>query len=214
MEQLAQLEAAGVSLGGGPVLRSVDMALSPGEVVGITGLNGSGKTTLIRVLATLTRLDSGSGRVLGADLATPAIFEVRPLIGMIGHTPALIPELTLSENLGHVCRLAGVDQGKVMPVLDVVGLAAAADRRAQASSFGMRRRVEVAQLLLTRPRLLLLDEAVAGLDDSARDLIAALVDRTVTAGGGAVVVSHDAAHLERICHRVMRLTVGRLEPAL
>lgn len=190
------------------------MALEPGEVVGIAGPNGSGKTTLIRVLATLTRLDSGRGRVLGADLTTPAIFEVRPMIGMIGHTPALIPELTLFENLVHICRLAGVDHTRVMAVLDVVGLAGAAHRRAQASSFGMRRRVEVAHLLLTRPHLLLLDEAVAGLDDSARALITALIERTVAGGGGAVVVSHDATHLERICDRIMRLTVGRLESAL
>jgi len=210
---LVHLEDAGVSLGGKPILRHVDFELQPGQVVGIAGPNGSGKTTLIRLLATLLRISEGTGSVLGANVNSDQVFTIRPSIGMIGHSPALIGELTLRENLIHVARLAGLAEERVDPVIEVVGLDDAADRRADASSFGMRRRIEVAHLLLTRPRLLLLDEATSGLDNSARDLINALRDRTVADNGGVVMVSHDHKHLNENCDAVMSLSSGRLEDA-
>ena len=213
MDRLVHLESAAVSLGGKPVLRDVDLTVKAGEVVGVAGPNGSGKTTLIRVLATLLRTNGGTGSVLGAELTTDQVYEVRRSIGMISHIPALISELTLRENLAHIARLAGADEERVDPVLEVVGLDQAGDRRADESSFGMQRRVEVAHLLLTRPQLVLLDEATAGLDDSARALIGALADRTVNDGGGVVMVSHDRAQLARACGTVMSLSVGRLEGA-
>jgi ABC-type multidrug transport system ATPase subunit len=75
----------------------------------------------------------------------------------------------------------------------------------------MLRRAEVARLLLTRPRLLLLDEAFSGLDTSARELIDALVERAVAADGSVVMVSHDATHLAERCQRILTITSGRLE---
>ncbi|MEE8375940.1 MAG: ABC transporter ATP-binding protein [Acidimicrobiia bacterium] len=213
MDLLVHLENAGVSLGGKPILRHVDFDLQPGQVAGVTGPNGSGKTTLIRMLTTLLRVSEGAGSILGADVNSDQVFAVRPSIGMIGHNPALIDELTLRENLVHVVRLAGLAEERVDPVLEVVGLDEASDRRADASSFGMRRRIEVAHLLLTRPRLLLLDEATSGLDNSARELIDALMDRTIGDGGGVVMVSHDHQRLDESCDEVMALSSGRLERA-
>lgn len=211
MDPVAQLNAAGVSLGGRPVLRDLALTLDPGEIVGVSGPNGSGKTTLVRTLATLIRISEGKGTVLGSDLSTDGVFEVRRSIGLIGHRPALIPELSLRENLDHVAKLAGIETSRIDPVLEVVGLDGAADRRASASSFGMQRRIEVAHLLLTNPRLVLLDEATSGLDESARDLISALAERTAENGGGVVMVSHDRDQLRLACHRTMGLSSGRLE---
>lgn len=210
MEAVVQFESAGVSLGGKPVLRGLDLTVDPGESIGIAGPNGSGKTTLVRAAATLLSLDSGTVTVLGVDSRRRDL-AIRRSIGLIGHQPAVIPELTLEENLVHIARLAGVDTGRVGKALDVVGLAAAADRRADASSFGMRRRIEIAHLLLTRPMLLLLDEAASGLDDSARDLVDALVRSVCGRGGGCLVVSHDRSQLETLTSRVMSLEGGRLE---
>jgi heme exporter protein A len=205
------LEEAGVSLGGHAVLRDISLSLGPTDVLGIAGPNGSGKTTLLRLLATLARLDVGSGRVLGAALGTPDVYAIRPQIGLIGHVPALIPELSLRENLDHATRLAGKEINGVDRALRVVGLEGAADRKVTQSSHGMLRRAEVARLLLTRPRLLLLDEAFSGLDASARDLIDALVERAVSAEGSVVMVSHDATHLAERCQRISTITSGRLE---
>lgn len=208
-----EFQHVGVSLGGRPVLRDLSLVVDPGEAVGVAGPNGSGKTTLIRTAATLVSTDEGTLNVLGQKPGSRDLVSLRRSIGLIGHQPTLIPELTLAENLTHVARLAGIDGARIRRALEVVGLSEAASRRAEACSFGMQRRVEIAHLLLTRPQLLLLDEASSGLDRSARDLINALVRSVCDRGGGCVVVSHDRDHLADLCVRVASLSNGRLEAA-
>jgi heme exporter protein A len=211
VEPVAHFDEAGVSLGGRPVLRGLDLVVAPREIVGISGPNGSGKTTLIRTAATLTTPDRGSVTILGKDSRGGDLGATRRSIGMIGHSPGLIGELTLGENLDHVARLAGIERARVGRALEVVGLGEVAGRRAETSSFGMRRRVEIARLLLTKPRLLLLDEAASGLDEAARQLIDALVESVCAREGACIVVSHDRAHLDGLCTRVASLADGRLE---
>ena len=113
MQSLVVLEGVGLSRGGTSLLRDIDIEIGPGEAVGVSGANGSGKTTLLRLIATLIRPDRGNGSVLGAALATPETRRVRGTIGLIGHEPALIPDLTLTENLDHIARLSclGEHQG-------------------------------------------------------------------------------------------------------
>lgn len=205
------LEDVGVSLGGQVILRGLSLELPPGEVLGIAGPNGSGKTTLLRLLATLVAPDHGGGHVLGATLGTSEVYDVRPLVGLIGHTPALIGELSLRENLDHAVRLAGADPARIEPALRVVGLEEAANRKVETSSHGMLRRTEVARLLITQPRLLLLDEAYAGLDYYAQELIDTLIDRATRVGGAVVMVSHDPRHIAERAGKVLNLSAGRLE---
>lgn len=211
MNPIVRFESAGVSLGGRPVLVDVDLDLQPGACVGVAGPNGSGKTTLVRTAATLISLDSGIGTILGVDFGSREMAGARSSIGLIGHHPSLIAELTLTENLTHIARLRGIDVSRVAKALDVVGLAGAAGRTAAESSFGMQRRVEIAHLLLAKPRLLLLDEAASGLDESARDLVAALIRSVRDRDGAAIVVSHDRSHLENLCDTVLGLELGRLK---
>jgi ABC-type multidrug transport system ATPase subunit len=214
VDQVAQLQDVGISLGGRDILRHVDLTLAAGGSLGIVGPNGSGKTTLVRALATLTSIDHGRLMLFGSEVTTRTVLEMRRSIGLIGHHPALIPELTLHENLIHVARLASIDTDRVFKAIQVVGLEEAADRRATASSFGMRRRTEIARLLLTKPRLLLLDEAASGLDESARELIAALVESVRIRDGSVVVVSHDRSQLDRLTDSVLGLERGRLESVI
>ncbi len=211
MGELVALDNVGVDRGGSPVLREVNLSLGRSQVVGVAGLNGSGKTTLLRLIATLLAPSSGSGHVLQADLGSLDVYDVRHRIGMISHTPAVIPELTQRENLVHFSRLRGVDEERVDKVLRVVGLDEAADRRADASSFGMLRRIEVARLLMTNPTVLLLDEAISGLDSEAQDLVGALIKRTSSNGGAVVIVSHDPVQLAAHADQVLTLRSGRLE---
>jgi ABC-type multidrug transport system ATPase subunit len=152
------------------------------------------------------------GRVLGAALGTTEVYDVRRHIGLIGHIPAVIGELSLRENLEHAIRLAGGDPARIEGALRVVGLDEAAHRKVETSSHGMLRRTEVARLLMSEPRLLLLDEAYSGLDFYAQALIDTLIERATGSGGAVVMVSHDPRHIAERARRVLSLSAGRLEP--
>lgn len=207
-EPLVELRRVGVRMGETPILRGLDLTVAPGEVVGLVGANGSGKTTLLRVIATLLAPTDGRGTVLGAGLHEENRFEVRSRIGLIGHTPGLYPNLTLHENTHFVARLAGVPDVGVGEVLDRVGLAGARHRRAAQCSHGMQRRAEFARMLLTRPDLVLLDEAHAGLDRHAADLVAYIIAGVRARGGGSILVSHEDNRIGPLADRVVELRDG------
>ena len=205
------MRAIGVDLGRTPVLRELDLELAAGEAVGISGANGSGKTTLLRVAATLLPPSTGELSVLGADATTDERYKVRRRIGLIGHTPALFPHLTLRENTEFAADLLGASTSDVDDVLAQVGLSSAAGRRADVCSFGMQRRAEFAALLISEPELLLFDEAQAGLDVPATELVGYLVKAAVARGGGAVVVSHQPDHGGLALDRRLQLDHGAVE---
>jgi heme exporter protein A len=92
---LIELKGVAARIGVTTILRDIDLAVAAGESLGLFGANGAGKTTLLRVLATLLPPSAGTARVLGADLSGHGRYEIRPRIGLIGHSPALYPELSL-----------------------------------------------------------------------------------------------------------------------
>lgn len=211
---IVELHNVGFAVGTTPILTGVDLVVGEGERVGVAGPNGSGKTTLLMTLATLLSPGSGTGTVLGASLGTTDVYGIRRDIGLSGHDPAVYDELSLEENLRHVARLAErtgrPPTTPVETVLSQVGLAGAAHRRAEAASEGMRRRTDLARLLMLAPRLVLLDEAHAGLDSDARIIVDEVCRRAVADGGAAVMVSHDREALANHTDRVVVLTGGRL----
>ncbi len=205
---VASLHRVGVTVSRVPILGDIDLEIAPGEIWGLTGPNGAGKTTLLAVLATLQQPTDGTGIVLGAELGTAAVRVVRHRIGLSGHDPGLYPELTLAENLRLHARLAGRPEADADAALDLVGLAGSAGRRADRSSNGMQRRVDLARLLMIEPDLLLLDEAHAGLDSASEILVDELLRRTRSRGGAAVIVSHDADRLRARADRLLALEAG------
>ncbi|RBM17445.1 transcriptional regulator [Prauserella sp. PE36] len=196
-----------------PVLRGLTLGVTAGESVGVVGANGSGKSTLLRVLATLLAPVRGHGRVLGAELGTDEIFAVRPGIALVGHVPSLYPRLTLRENLRFLARLTGRREQAADDALESVGLAPAGDRRAEVCSQGMLRRAELARVLLAQPRLLLLDEAHAGLDDGSIGLVEFVIRRVSERGGASVIVSHDQPRLRGLADRMVEIRNGQAVPA-
>lgn len=201
---LVRFVDAGFATSGSVILQHVDLAIHRGEVIGVTGPNGAGKTTLLRLLATLHRPSHGTYSVLGATRDTSAddLAAIRRNIALVGHSPAIWPELTLRENVELVARLRGrpgTDES-----LRRVGLDGVAGLKAAHTSLGMQRRVEFARLLTWTPRLLLLDEPHAGLDTATTALVDEVVNRVAAGRGAAVLVSHDP---ERIADLVTRRLV-------
>jgi heme ABC exporter ATP-binding subunit CcmA len=207
---LVELEGVGVRVGPTPILRDVELRLLAGEAIGLFGPNGAGKTTLLRLMATLLPPSDGSGVVLGADLAVPDRYDVRRSIGFVGHVPSLYGELTLIENLDFAAKVAGSPNGNSRRALEAVGLAGAAERRADACSHGMQRRAEFARELMLGRDLLLLDEPHSALDEDAVELVASLVAAVTARGGGAVLASHDRDRVEAMVDRSVELKSGTL----
>mgnify|MGYP001818136011 CR=1 FL=1 len=202
------LEGVSVRAGSVRILHDLVLTVVPGEAVGVFGANGAGKTTLLRLIATLLKPSEGSVTVLGSDATSDDRFGVRPRIGYVGHVPGLYPELTLEENLRFVADVRGIDHGAVSSSLEAVGLLGAARRLAERCSHGMQRRTEFARVLMTEPDLLLLDEPHSALDGDAVDLVEAIVDRTVSAGGAAIVVSHDQTRVSDMTTRTVEIVDG------
>ncbi|NND01976.1 MAG: heme ABC exporter ATP-binding protein CcmA [Acidimicrobiia bacterium] len=207
---LIELRGVSARIGGAVILRDVDLAVDAGESVALYGANGAGKTTVLRILATLLPITAGSAQVLGADLDGEERFNARGRIGLIGHTPALYPELSMRANLQYVADVARIDRSEVERVLETVGLAGAADRLVEAASHGMARRCEIARELMLAPQVLLLDEPHSALDESAVALVAHLVESVTSRGGCAVVASHDRLQVDRLTGRQVLLESGSI----
>ena len=208
VKPLVSLDGVAARIGVATILRDVDLEVAPGESVGLFGANGAGKTTLLRVIATLLRPSGGAARVLGADLDSQERFEIRRRIGLIGHSPALFPELSLLANLEFSARVAGAPLGAAKSALDDVGLGGAAARLVSESSYGMRRRVEFAREIMLAPDLLLLDEPHSALDPSAVELVEHIVAGVLKRRGAVVLASHDVAKVAPMVTRTAELAGG------
>ncbi|MDT5001611.1 MAG: type transport system ATP-binding protein, partial [Mycobacterium sp.] len=150
----------------------VTMQVQAGETMGLLGPNGAGKTTLVRMLITLTPVQRGELRIFGLDARRHAL-DIRSNIGYVPQQLSIEPALTGRQNVEWFARLYGVRRadrsGRVAEALAAMQLLDVADQVAATYSGGMVRRLELAQALVNRPSLLILDEPTVGLDPIARD---------------------------------------------
>ncbi|MFG6197002.1 ABC transporter ATP-binding protein [Nonomuraea sp. JJY05] len=192
----------------------VDLTVASGEVFGLLGPNGAGKTTAIRCVTTLLPVPSGMVRVFGYDAATEKM-AVRRLLGYVPQQLSADASLTGRENVSLFARVFDVPRreraGRVGQALEAVGLADAADRMAGTYSGGMVRRLELAQALVSAPRLLMLDEPTIGLDPIARTSVWEHIMAVRAATGMTVLVTtHYMDEAEQYCDRVALMHKGRV----
>src|SRR4051812_592741 len=194
-------------------LAGVDLDVAEGTVFGLLGPNGAGKTTLVRVLATLLAPDAGRAEVFGRDVVHEAS-TVRELLGLTGQFAAVDEILTGRENLEMFGRLFDLSRGEARrragELLERFELADAADRPARTYSGGMRRRLDLASSLLTRPRILFLDEPTTGLDPRSRNEIWAIVRELISEGTTLMLTTQYLEEADELADRIAVIDHGRV----
>jgi len=199
-------------MGNQPVLRGVDLEVAAGRLVVLRGGNGAGKTTLLKVLATRLRPTGGTARLFGFDVLKESA-EVRKRMGMLSVMGGSYPVLSARENLQMAADLAGKERAAVPALLELVGLADAAEKYVRTYSSGMKKRLGLARLMLVDPELWLLDEPYAALDDAGKLLVDDVVGQARERGRTLLMASHESDRDALQPDAVLQLHDGRLRLA-
>lgn len=212
-ENIVEMHDAVVVYGDYPALAGVTLWVGKGEILLLQGANGAGKSTLLRACAGLTPIFRGTAEVLGYDLRTDRN-SVRHRVGLLGHNNGLFSDLTIRENVSFWSRLVGAGDEEVEAALDRMGIAGRlADVRVGELSAGQKRRCSLANLVVRRAELWLLDEPHAGLDESGRDELDAILRQAVASGATVVLASHEIERSRQLATRVALVSGGQVVSA-
>jgi Cu-processing system ATP-binding protein len=209
MNATVSVDGVTKSYGAVKALRDVSFTLVPGRLCALVGHNGAGKTTLIKLLLGLIHPNHGEIRVLGQDPAAGE-FSARRQLGYLPENVAFNAALTGRETLAFYARLKQIKPATGWPLLERVGLGPAADRRVGTYSKGMRQRLGLAQALLGRPRVLLLDEPTTGLDPALRLTFYEILQELRDDGAMVLISSHALNELEDRAEHVLIMNSGVL----
>jgi len=194
-------------------LAGIDLEVPAGSVLGVLGPNGAGKTTAVRILTTLTIPDAGRATVAGHDVVTEAA-AVRRHIGVAAQDATLDDLLTGRQNLVMIGELSklGRDQARIRAteLLDQFELTHAADRVAKGYSGGMRRRLDLAASLVTRPPVLFLDEPTTGLDPSSRMRMWGVIRSLVGEGVTLLLTTQYLEEADSLADQIVVVDHGRV----
>lgn len=210
MDATPAVRARGIHKSFGEVvaLDGVDLDVAEGQVHGLVGPNGAGKTTLLGLLLGLATADGGTLEILGRPVGgTHALPD-----GVAGFVdgPGLYPSLTARQNLAALASLRGTGAGGIAEALAQVGLTDVADDRVRGFSLGMRQRLGLAAALLTRPRVLVLDEPANGLDPAGTRHVHRVLSGLAAHGTSIIISSHRMDDLAALCDEVTVLATGRV----
>jgi len=194
-------------------LQGVDLAARQGTVHAVLGPNGAGKTTAVRILATLIKADGGSARVGGYDTVRDAQ-EVRRLVGLTGQYASVDEDLTGTENLVLIGRLTGASRTdarqRAAELLKRFRLTDAAGRAVKTYSGGMRRRLDLAASLVSKPRVLFLDEPTTGLDPRSRNELWDIVRELVAEGVTVLLTTQYLEEADQLADQIAVIDHGRV----
>lgn len=194
-------------------LDGVDLAVPAGAILGVLGPNGAGKTTAVRILATLQRPDAGTARVGGFDILREPV-AVRRLVGLTGQYASVDDDMTGRANLvlfGRLHDMSKVDaRARAQELLDRFELSDAANRPVKTYSGGMRRRLDLAASLMSRPRVLYLDEPTTGLDPHSRNEVWDIVRRLTDEGVTVLLTTQYLEEADQLADRITVFDHGRV----
>jgi ABC-2 type transport system ATP-binding protein len=192
-------------------LTEVSFDIQAGEFFGLLGPNGAGKTTLISILAGLSRASSGSVTVMGHDVVANYA-AARKALGIVPQELVFDPFFSVREALRIQSGYFGVKRNDawIDELLASLGLADKADANMRQLSGGMKRRVLVAQALVHRPPVIVLDEPTAGVDVELRQTLWAFIARLNKEGHTVLLTTHYLEEAEALCHRIAMLKLGRV----
>ena len=191
------------------VLRGVDFKVARGQWVVLAGANGAGKTTVLRVLASLSRPNSGQVEIAERSLPGDGA-AVRRQLGVLLHQPLLYGDLSAEQNLAFYGRLYAIGdlERRVGEMLALVGLSKWRGEAVRTFSRGIQQRLAIARAMIHEPQLLLLDEPYSGLDQDGCDMLDGLLSSKLAQGCTIVMSSNDLAHCEGRVARVDVLKDG------
>jgi ABC-2 type transport system ATP-binding protein len=194
-------------------LDGLSLNVPKGTVYGVLGPNGAGKTTTIRVLATLLKPTAGRAHVLGLDVVERAA-EVRQKVSLTGQFASVDEDLTGHENLVLISRLLGMSwadaRKRSTELLNAFELSEASGKQVRSFSGGMRRRIDIAASLVTRPELLFLDEPTTGLDPRSRNQVWDLVRRIAAEGTTVLLTTQYLEEADKLAERMAVVDHGRV----
>ncbi|WP_082595795.1 ABC transporter ATP-binding protein [Paenibacillus sp. Soil750] len=192
------------------IIKGISFDVYAGEIFGFLGPNGSGKTTTIRMLVDLIRPTEGTIQICGFDVHKEHDEAMRK-VGCIVENPELYSYLTGWENLEHFARmLPDVDENRIREVVEIVSMDQRIHDKVRTYSLGMRQRLGIAQALLGRPSLLILDEPTNGLDPQGIKEMREFIQRLAADGLSLFVSSHLLSELQQMCHRVAIISHGEV----
>src|ERR1039457_3716951 len=193
-------------------VEGIDLEVRQGEIFGVLGPNGAGKTTMLQMLATLLPIDAGHARVLGVDVAREP-HRVRQLVGVTGQYASVDDDLTATENLWLFGRLQGLRSADARAtasrLLEQFGLEEAASKPIAQFSGGMRRRLDLAASLITRPQLIFLDEPTTGLDPRTRGQMWDTIRGLVADGSTIRLTTQYLDEADQLADRIAVIDRGR-----
>lgn len=208
------VEARGLvkAFGSTRAVNGIDLSVHEGEIFGVLGPNGAGKTTTLQMLATLLPIDGGNAKIFGFDVARDA-YAVRQLIGVTGQYASVDENLTGRENLWMFGRLQGLSSRQAHAAADDLlakfELTEAASRPIAKYSGGMRRRLDLAVSLITKPALIFLDEPTTGLDPRTRSQMWDTIRSLVTEGSTILLTTQYLDEADELADRIAVIDRGR-----
>lgn len=207
METLLSIKNLNKHFGHIHAVKNLSVDIHKGNVYGLLGPNGSGKSTTLGIVLNVVNATSGEFSWFGGRVPT---HEALKRVGAIIERPNFYPYMSAVENLRLVCKIKSISYDRILPTLELVGLADRKDSKFRTFSLGMKQRLAIGSALLNSPEILILDEPTNGLDPQGIIQIRELINKIAQTGTTIILASHLLDEVEKVCSHVMVLRKGEV----